>query len=397
MKEELRYDWIDLFRAPRMALSLQKIWMEFPPLFVGYAFYVMCTYLALMSSGNFPDVAATHGLFPCLVGVQGVGAVGWILWLVGLAGLFGGALFGATAVARATFLELKGETFFIYRELYAFSYKYIKSTLLGPLGIFAIIAGIVLCGLVVGCIGRLPWGIGTYVGIIPVVALSPIWLGVSFFLVVLMIVFVFSVLLAPAVVATLKGDFFEVITETFSITFSQLRRMVVYQLAILASALLSVVVLGAIVRGAYCVMTAVLRAGMGTEFNVVSTKSTQLLHSWLPTLSAPAAQKLHSWFPILSSVPSDTPIEGWLGFWGYVLAAVAGLAAFLVVVCFGSAVVTAGNTIAYVVIHKIKDEEDLLELEDEEEAEEAAAPASPEAPKPAETPKPPAPPAPPTA
>jgi hypothetical protein len=380
MKEELRYDWIDLFRAPRMALSLQKIWMEFPPLFIGYAFYVMCTYLALLNCGDFRDMAATHGLLPCLVGVKDVGILSLLLWILGLAGLFGGALFAATAVARATFLELKGETFFIYRELYAFSFKYLKSTLLGPLGILAVIAGLALCGGVVGLLGRIP-----VVGVIPVIALSPIWFGVAFFLVVLLVVFAFSVLLAPAVVATLKGDFFEVITETFSITFSQLYRMVWYQLVLLVTTVFSVAVLGAVVKGAYCVMTGILGAGMGAEFDVVKTKTTSVIASWVPTLTC---------FP-----ESGTDIPAWLGFWGYVLAAVAGLAAFLVVACFGSAVVTAGNTIAYVVIHKIKDEEDLLELEDEEDAEEAtkqaapatteAAPAADTAPKPAETSKPP--------
>ncbi len=371
MKEELRYDWIDLLRAPRTALSLQKIWLEFPPLLAGCFFYIVCTFLALKACGQFENVVRTHGLLPCIAGVQGANVLSWLLWLVGLAGLLASILFAGTAVARATYLELRGETFFIYRELYAFALKYLKSTLLGPLGILAVIAGIAVCGLLVGLMGRVPG-----IGVIMVVGLSPVWLGVSFFLVVLLIVLLFSVLLAPAVVATVKGDFFEVITETFSITFSQLCRMVWYQIVILAGAVVSVAVLGALVKAAYGIMTGILAAGMGADFITVKSK---------------AAELLVSWFPCMYAVPPSDAV-GWLGFWGYVLAAVAAVAGFIVVACYGMAVVTAGNTIGYVVLHKIKDEEDLLELEDEDE-EEPAAPAESAAPPPAAPPAPSQPPA----
>ncbi len=374
MKEELRYDWIDLLRAPRMALSLQKIWLEFPPLLAGFFFYVICTFLALKACGRFETVVETHGLLPCIAGVQGAGVLSWLLWLVGLAGLLASALFAGTAVARAAYLELKGETFFIYRELYAFALKHLKSTMLGPLGILAVIAGIAVCGLIVGLIGRIP-GIGVMIA----VGASPVWLGVSFFLVVLSLVLLFSVLLAPAVVATVKGDFFEVITETFSITFSQFCRMVWYQIVILAAAAASVAVLGALVKAAYGIMTGLLSAGMGEDFLAVKSRAGELLGSWFPWMCAAPA--------------SDA--AGWLGFWAYVLAAVAAVAGFIVVACYGAAVVTTGNTIAYVVLHKIKDEEDLLELEDEEDEQakpaEPAEPAEGAAPAPAAPVEPPAP------
>lgn len=362
MKEELRYDWVDLLKAPRMALSLQKIWVEFPPLLAGFCFYGLCTFLALKAAGR----EAGQGLLPCIAAAQGAGVLSWLLWLVGLAGLLAAALFAGTAVARAAYLELRGETFFIYRELYAFAFKHLKSALLGPLGIFAVIAGIALCGLIVGLLGRIP-GIGVMIA----VGLSPVWLGVAFFMVVLALVLLFSIVLAPAVVATVKGDFFEVITETFSITFSQLGRMVWYQFVIFAAAAVSVAVLGALAKAAFCVMNAILSAGMGADYLTVKAKAAEFLAAWfLPSLDFTA----------------QSEASGWLGFWGGVLAAVAAAAGFIVVACYGMAVLTSGNTIGYVVLHKIKDEEDLLELEDDEQDGASAAPGEPPAAAPEEKP-----------
>lgn len=356
MKEDLRFNCLDVLKAPALALSLQKIGVAFPPLLAGCAVYLLFSCLASAAS-NVPWESRA-----CLCLPVGLNVWGWLLWAVGAAACLAAVLYAATAVARACFLELKGETFFTYRELYAFATRHAKSVLLGPLGIFAVIVGIVICGLVVGLIGRIPG-----VGVIVAVGLSPLWLGIAFFLVVLVVVLAFSVLLAPAVTATTRGDFFEVITETFSIAFSQLYRMIFYQFILGVVGSIAVLILGGLTCMAYHTMCWILSLGMGADFATVQTHAGTVLARWLPMAGA---------------MPAEA-VSGWLGFWGYVLAVVAALAFFLSVVCFATAVAAAGNTLIYVVLHKIKDEEDLLDIEEDEEEEEEAPAAAPDAETPA--------------
>jgi len=379
MKEELRFNWLDVFRAPRIALSLQKIWVMFPPLLLGYLFYLAFTFLGLWVSGEAVLKSAwrSSGLLPCAVGT---GATGWgfLLWIVGLVGLVIAFLFGGTAVARATFLELKGETFFTYRELYAFAGKHAKSAVMGPLGIFGVVVGIVLCGLVLGLVGRIP-----YAGPIPVVAFSPVWFGICFFLTVLVIVLGFCVLLAPAITATSKGDFFEVITETFSVSFSEPYRLVWYQAVLFTVTGVAVSVFWLVVKLAYKFMIIILSFGMGETFEHIAGKANWvLLRAFAPLMGSDLGFGVAvragyfnlgvgtSPLPFGQAFPVSTAATGYEAFWAYVLAIVVAFAGFLVIACYGAAVLAAGNTVSYVVLHKIKDEENLLEIEEEEEEEE---------------------------
>jgi hypothetical protein len=420
MKEELRFNWLDVFRAPRIALSLQKIGAMFLPLLIGYLSYVCFTFCGLAASGS--DVLQKawerSGLLPCAAAASSMNVGGYILWMVGVVCLLASVLFAGTAVARAAFLELKGETFFTLRDLYGFARKNLKSVLLGPLGILAVIAGIVLCGIVVGLVG----GIYSPVGLIPVVGLSPLWLGISFFLIALSVVFVFCVLLAPAITATSRGDFFEVITETFSLTFSEPYRLVGYQAVLAAVAGVAISILGFFVKLAYSAMVGILTLGMGDSFQTVSAKACNLMAHWFPGIFHLLERYLGFGIAFRAgfltgsagttdviagggaALPATAAATGYEAFWAYVLAVVVSVAGFLVVACFGAALIAAGNTIVYVVLHKIKDEENLLELEEEEGDEEegkadegadrAEAPAETAEEKAAEAPPPP-PPAPP--
>ena len=354
MREELRYDWLDVFRAPRIALSLQKIWIEFPPLFVGYLCYLCFTFLGFWVSGSevLKDAWSGMGLVPCPSGLD-VTVWGYLLWIVGLAILVGAGLFAGTAVARATYLELKGETFFTYRELYGFARKHAKNVLLGPLGIFTVVAGIVVCGLILGLLGS----IVPAIGLVPVIGLSPLWFGISFFLVALVIVFVFSLLLAPAITATTRGDFFEVITETFSLSFSEPYRLVWYQGILLTIAMASVSVLGIVVRLGYRAMAGILSYSMGDVFTKVSTGAVELLGTWFPHVEPAVGATVRVGYfgwgfgelaPSMARVARTATLQsltGWEEFWAYVFAIVLAFAGFLVVACYGMALMAAGNAL----------------------------------------------------
>jgi hypothetical protein len=74
--KEMHFDYRDVFRAPRLALSLKKIWIHFLALVWGLFFYNILTYLAIFiagaSQGASIDLymlikagALNYGFFPC--------------------------------------------------------------------------------------------------------------------------------------------------------------------------------------------------------------------------------------------------------------------------------------------------------------------------------------------
>jgi hypothetical protein len=65
----LRFDYRDLFRSPRLAFSFQRLWIQSIGLFIGYAAYVILTYLSFLIGGeSLGSVWLRFGLLPCAFG-----------------------------------------------------------------------------------------------------------------------------------------------------------------------------------------------------------------------------------------------------------------------------------------------------------------------------------------
>ena len=85
----LYFDFRDIFRAPRLALSGKKIWIFIVGNLAGYIVYWVFTYLSLVMSGiEFGDALSRYGLYPCLFGndspilpwiIYGIGIEAWII------------------------------------------------------------------------------------------------------------------------------------------------------------------------------------------------------------------------------------------------------------------------------------------------------------------------------
>jgi hypothetical protein len=62
----MHFNFKDLFRAPRLGFSLQRIWINGLGLLAGYIFYLVITYISFFASGySFLEVWYTFGLLPC--------------------------------------------------------------------------------------------------------------------------------------------------------------------------------------------------------------------------------------------------------------------------------------------------------------------------------------------
>ena len=80
----LYYDFRDIFRAPRLALSGKKIWIFIVGNLAGFILYWISSYLSISLSGiSFNNALTQYGLYPCLYGNEAV----WYSWLIYYAGI----------------------------------------------------------------------------------------------------------------------------------------------------------------------------------------------------------------------------------------------------------------------------------------------------------------------
>ena len=79
---DLHFNFKDIFRAPRLALSGKKIWIFIIGNLVGFISYWIITYLALMLSGlSFGDMVGKYGLYPSISGHQ-VSLFSWCIYFI---------------------------------------------------------------------------------------------------------------------------------------------------------------------------------------------------------------------------------------------------------------------------------------------------------------------------
>ena len=80
----LFFDFRDLFRSPRLALSGKKIWVFTIGNLSGYIVYWLFSHFSLLLSGKSVESSLSkYGLYPCLFGNQAE----WYSWLVYFTGI----------------------------------------------------------------------------------------------------------------------------------------------------------------------------------------------------------------------------------------------------------------------------------------------------------------------
>ncbi len=366
---EFRFNFIDIFRAPRLALSAKKIWTQFRALALGLVLYNVFVYLAFAASGAdvyriwssyylFPPVALALGPFPLNAG-------GIILWAVGALAFFVVVFLGMAAVAKITIEQLRGNDFYSRREAGQYVRRHWRAVIFTPVAILVSLAALFGAGLLVGLVGKIPW----FGDVIASLSLVPLYLGGLLFA-FLVLVFVLSFWFTPAIVATTGDDTFETSFELFSTFSGQPWRVVLYQFILrtltVAGAALFAFFSAAALKAAY----AVLYIPMGPKFAVAFDAAWRVLPSWLrgaypgacPPLAWISASGVQS-FVVSGNAVLPLP-------WPQAIAATLislGLLVVLGIICaYILNVNTAGQTIIYTILRKKKDDENLLEMYDDE-------------------------------
>jgi len=364
----MRFDYRDLFRAPRIAFSFQRLWIQFLGMLAGYGGYVVLAYLAFLLAGANLGVAwSSFGLLPCPIGMP-LPWYSWVVFGLGVLFLVFVMLVTATAVSRAAYMHLKGNNFYTWKEAARFALKKKGGAVAAtPVAILVIVFFVTLGGVVVGLFGRIPWGVGDVLGI-GISLLTPIWFAASLFLVFLALALAVSLWLTPSVLATTDDDAFEGIFQSFSTLASQPWRLILYGGLVKILAALGLVVLAFFAKQAWIVMTRVLAFGMGGKCADISYAASYQFQNWIypavEWMRVLPQQMSNACFFSQEIVGTELPVLGTIS------ATV--MAVFLVVIgtvilAYPLAIFNTGSTLLFLILKKKKDDENLLERKDKEE------------------------------
>ena len=358
---KLHFDVRDIFRAPRLALGGKKIWILLQANLVGYVAYFVLTHLSFLVDGwSIGKVWAEYGLYPCLIGNDS-GVVALVIWLLGCLAWFVAILLGATAVARVTYKQLKGDEFYSSGDAWKFVKKHWHAPVFTHLSIAVIALFFVVMAAVFALIGKIPFLGELFFGI-PYL----LWFFGSVFVAYTTVVLVVSIFFTHAVVGTMEEDTMGAVFQNYSITWSQPWRTLLYLPLIYTLVYAGMAIFSSFMCMGYGLINIVFGHDslMGSKLHrMVSWASDMVLEPISPITQAFNINDVHSYLPDAS---------GALGPMEYFGAVFVALSLFLIVgtvLSYGLSVKVVAQTIAVVIFRMKTDEENLLERKDEEELE----------------------------
>ncbi len=368
---KMNFNYTDIFRAPRIALSIQKLWIQLVGLFTGMFFYILLSYAGFLLSGaSLADSWEKFGLLPCLFATgEAYPWYAWAAYFVGSLILVLAVLVTNTAVSRATYMDIKGNNFYNWREAFAFAMRKSVSVILTPLSVI-ILAGLFIFGIyILGLLGKIP-----VVGELGISLFTIIWFLLSLLLLFFFVVACIAAIIAPAIIATTDEDAFEAVFQSFVLTWRQPWRLIGYQVTNLLLSVVAVGILAFVVKESFFILNALFANFMGADYSNLANNGQGMVQSWL-LMAQPIVESIYkdcSTFVFFSREFLMIPASDLSGsvvissyFYAISLLFIIGF-----VVSYGLSAFNAGSTLTYIVLRKIKDDENLLERTDKEEGDE---------------------------
>lgn len=231
---KLYFDVRDIFRAPRLALSGKKILVFIQALLIGYLAYLILTYISFGLAGYaFSDMWTRYGLYPCLLGNPGPWFAYLIYW-IGSILLLLAINFGCTAVSRITYKQLKGDEFFSSGDAWKYVKKHWHPVVFTSVSFLFILAFFFGLAAFFGLLGKIPY-VGEFLFVIPYL----LYFFGAIFTIYTAIVFGVSFIYTPAIISAYEEDTMGTVFNSYSITWSQPWRIILYHLVLLPIGILA--------------------------------------------------------------------------------------------------------------------------------------------------------------
>jgi len=360
---KLYFDARDIFHSPRLALSVKKIWLFLKANLFGFAVYWIFSYLALLLTGiGFSEAINKFGLYPCLYCTENTSIISQVIYWIGITIWIISIFYACTAVSRITYRQLKGDDFYSVANARKFVKNHRYPIILSWISILLIAAFFSLGAIIFALIGKIP-----YVGELLFALLYIVYFFGSIFTVYTLIVFITSFIYSPAIVATMGEDTMGTVFQSYSISWSQPWRLVLYNLLLLPIVAIGVTVfkwfwftgykLINIIFGAEWLMGAKLQNVVGWATNLVNPKVN--FCSFLKCTDSVNPQSL-------LSVPDSLVLSNT----EYVAGTIVAIILFILlmsIISYGLSILSVGETIIFTIFKKKSNDENLLLIDDEDD------------------------------
>ncbi|MBN2012533.1 hypothetical protein JW960_24610 [candidate division KSB1 bacterium] len=359
----LSFDIRDIFRANRLAFSMQRILIQFIGTSLGYIGYLALTYASLIISGHsLSNMWKQMGVFPCLAG-HDANFLSWILFGIGALFLVVVILITNTAVSRAVYMLVKGNYFYTWKEAFRFAIKKAGAVVFAPVAIIVLIGLFVAGGAFIGLLGKIP-----FAGEIGISLFYVVWILAGLLIVLFILVLGVSLLISPAVIATTDDDAFEAVFQSFSLVWSQPCRVIVYELLSGVLALAGMLIFAFFVKKAFLLVDVIFVGVIGDKYVNLVGQGMYMLQNWIGAMSTWIQSSLGDYTGLVYLENSFLQLElsSVLNI-SAVLFTVMMLALGVVVLSYGLATFQAATTLTYIVLRNIRENDNLLERKDREE------------------------------
>ena len=372
----LYYDFRDIFRAPRLALSGKKIWIFIVGNLGGFIIYWISSYLSIFLSGiSFNHALAQYGLYPFLYGNEAE----WYSWFIYYAGISAwvlAILFSCTAVSRVTLKQLKGNDFFSSGDAWSYVFKHWHAIVFSPVAVTLIIAFFILFAGVFAFICTIPV-LGEFLFAVPYV----IYFFGSVFTIYSLIVLFVSILYTPSIVGVYEEDTMGTVFNSYSITIGHAWRIVLYHLLLLPLLVLGLEIFSWFSMNSIGFINYIFGCEwfMGAKLtNITNYAYSLVCPQWMCDAVNSLRNQLLDLFGVYFYLPSIFPVDCTIPptaisnteTFASTLLSVSYFLIGLSIISYGLSILSVGDTLMFVIFKKKSDDDDILSRKDEDEIEE---------------------------
>ncbi len=372
----LYYDFRDIFRAPRLALSGKKIWIFIVGNLGGFILYWISSYLSISLSGiSFNDALAEYGLYPCLYGNEAEW-YSWLIYYVGISAWVLAILFSCTAVSRVTLKQLKGNDFFSSADAWSYVFKHWHAIVFSPVAVTLIIAFFILFAGVFAFVCTIPI-LGEFLFVVPYI----IYFFGSIFTIYSLIVFFVSILYTPSIVGVYEEDTMGTVFNSYSITIGHAWRIVLYHLLLIPLLVLGLEIFSWFSMNSIGFINYIFGCEwfMGAKLtNITNYAYSLVCPQWMCDSVSSLRNQLLDLFGVYFYLPSIFQVDSTIP-----PAAISSTATFastllsvsyfligFSIISYGLSILSVGETLMFVIFKKKSDDDDILSRKDEDEIEE---------------------------
>ena len=274
--------------------------------------------------------------------------------------------FACTAVSRITYKQLKGNDFYSVANARNFVKNHQYPIILGWVSILLIAAFFTIGAIIFALIGKIP-----YIGEILFAFLYIVYFFGSIFTVYTLIVFITSFIYSPSIVATMEEDTMGTVFQSYSITWSQPWRLVLYHSILLPILVVGVTIFKWFWFAGYKLINVIFGANwlMGIKLHNIVGWATDLVNPQFGFYNL-----------INCSTSADNTViqQTFLSFQDgtvlssteYIAGTIIALILFILlmsIISYGLSILSVGETIMFTIFKKKSNDENLLDRTDEDD------------------------------